>query len=95
MTDYASQDHLSYYTALSRSSTSDGTVIVQGMNPARITNGINGYLRQDSEFRELEVLNEITRQRFEEHGSDMLTNQRVCIQLCNGRVNTLSFLFVR
>ncbi|KAK7017230.1 hypothetical protein R3P38DRAFT_3320577 [Favolaschia claudopus] len=41
----------------------EGTVIVQGMNPAKITNGINGYLRQ--EFRELEILNEITRQRFE------------------------------
>ncbi|KAJ7133229.1 hypothetical protein C8R44DRAFT_565621, partial [Mycena epipterygia] len=72
MTDYASQGksrdfnvvdlnncrtHYSYYTALSWS-TSDGTVLLQGMSPAKITNGISGYLRQ--EFRELEMLNEIT-----------------------------------
>ncbi|KAJ7304793.1 hypothetical protein DFH08DRAFT_654203, partial [Mycena albidolilacea] len=78
MTDYASQgktrdinvvdlnnckDHFSYYTALSRSATSEGTVILQGMDPRKITQGISGYLRQ--EFRELELLNEITRKRYE------------------------------
>ncbi|KAK7026925.1 hypothetical protein R3P38DRAFT_2527174 [Favolaschia claudopus] len=78
MTDYASQgktrpwnvvdlhnckDHASYYTALSRSATSAGTVIVQGMDPSKITKGIKGYLRQ--EFRELGILNEITAKLFD------------------------------
>ncbi|KAJ7696999.1 hypothetical protein B0H17DRAFT_864523, partial [Mycena rosella] len=78
MTDYSSQGktrelnvvdlnncrtHFSYYTALSRSSTSDGTVILQGMQESKITRGISGYLRQ--EFRELELLNEITALRYE------------------------------
>ncbi|KAJ7111110.1 hypothetical protein C8R44DRAFT_562398, partial [Mycena epipterygia] len=77
MTDYASQGksrdfnvvdlnncrtHFSYYTALSRSTSSDGTVILQGISPAKITNGISGWLRQ--EFRELELLSEITALRF-------------------------------
>ena len=44
-------DHLSYYTALSRSSTAKGTIIVQGFNPNKITCGAPGYLRQ--EFQEL------------------------------------------
>ncbi|KAF8170492.1 hypothetical protein K438DRAFT_1535142, partial [Mycena galopus ATCC 62051] len=78
MTDYASQGktrafnivdlnncrtRFSYYTALSRSSTSAGTVILQGMDPSKITRGISGFLRQ--EFRELETLNEYTRLRYE------------------------------
>jgi hypothetical protein len=78
MTDYASQgktrpinvvdlnnckDHFSYYTALSRSATSDGTIILQGMDPYKITKGIHGSLRQ--EFRELELLNEIIELRYE------------------------------
>ncbi|KAJ7450565.1 hypothetical protein FB451DRAFT_1052180, partial [Mycena latifolia] len=78
MTDYASQGktrdlnvvdlnncrtHFAYYTALSRSSTSDGTVIIQGMDIGKITRGIHGTLRQ--EFRELETLNEITTLRYE------------------------------
>ncbi|KAF8144565.1 hypothetical protein K438DRAFT_1631698 [Mycena galopus ATCC 62051] len=77
MTDYASQGrtrefnvidlkncrtHFSYYTALSRGSTSDGTVIIQGMDERKITSGISGHLRQ--EFRELELLNEITLLRY-------------------------------
>ncbi|KAJ7088937.1 hypothetical protein C8R44DRAFT_564465, partial [Mycena epipterygia] len=77
MTDYASQGksrdfnvvdlnncrtHYSYYTALSRSTSSDGTVILQGISPAKITNGIPGWLRQ--EFRELELLSEVTELRF-------------------------------
>ncbi|KAJ7124186.1 hypothetical protein C8R44DRAFT_551261, partial [Mycena epipterygia] len=77
MTDYASQGksrdfnvvdlnncrtHYSYYTALSRSTCSDGTVLLQGISPAKITSGISGHLRQ--EFRELELLNEITALRF-------------------------------
>ncbi|KAF8232902.1 hypothetical protein L208DRAFT_1269777 [Tricholoma matsutake] len=78
MTDYASQgktqdinvvdlsschDHMSYYTCLSRGSTAEGTVIVQGFNPHKIMCGASGYLRQ--EFRELELLDEITRLSYE------------------------------
>src|SRR6266852_6818282 len=74
MTDYASQgktrpdnvvelshcrSHQSYYTALSRSATAAGTVIVQSFSTAPITGGASGYLRQ--EFRELEILNDITK----------------------------------
>ena len=77
MTDYACQDktrpwnvvdlsycrdHLSYYVCLSRSSTSEGTVIVQGFNPFVITKGLSGYLKQ--EFKELELLNEITKLQY-------------------------------
>ena len=73
MTDYASQgktqpdnvvdltnstSHQSYYTALSRSATSSGTVIVQSFSPGPITGGASGWLRQ--EFRELELLDDIT-----------------------------------
>ena len=69
MTDYASQGktrpdnvvdltnstlHQSYYTALSRSGTSSGTVIVQSFSPGPITGGASGWLRQ--EFHELELL---------------------------------------
>ncbi|KAF8134060.1 hypothetical protein K438DRAFT_1511427, partial [Mycena galopus ATCC 62051] len=78
MTDYASQGktrpinvvdlnncrtHFSYYTAVSRGTTSEGTLIVQGMDSSKITKGISGYLRQ--EFRELEILNEITRLQYD------------------------------
>ncbi|KAM6490121.1 hypothetical protein JOM56_014440, partial [Amanita muscaria] len=77
MTDYASQgktrlinivdlnscrDHLSYYTCLSRSATSEGTIIIQGFDQNKITCGASGYLRQ--EFRELELLNEITKLKY-------------------------------
>ena len=78
MTDYASQGrtrpknpvdlnscktHQSYYTCLSRSATADGTIIVQGFDPKVITGGASGYLRQ--EFRELELLDEITKLKYE------------------------------
>jgi hypothetical protein len=78
MTDYASQgktratnvvdlgysrDHLSYYTALSRSSSAAGTALIQNFSEDKITRGISGWLRQ--EFRELNVLDEITRLRYE------------------------------
>src|SRR6267154_546743 len=78
MTDYTSQgktrpqnpvdlsncrSHQSYYTCLSRSATASGTVIVQSFSPRLITCGASGYLRQ--EFRELELLNEITKLRYE------------------------------
>ncbi|TFK51588.1 hypothetical protein OE88DRAFT_1630103, partial [Heliocybe sulcata] len=73
MTDYASQgrtrpnnvvdlnnchSHQSYYTCLSRSASTEGTVIVQGFDPKRITGGTSGFLRQ--EFRELEILDHIS-----------------------------------
>jgi hypothetical protein len=73
MTDYASQGktrpynvvdlhnlrtHQAYYTALSRSSSADGTLILQGFDPSKITGKISGALRQ--EFRELELLDDIT-----------------------------------
>ncbi|KAJ7026391.1 hypothetical protein C8F04DRAFT_966413, partial [Mycena alexandri] len=79
MTDYSSQGktrvfnvvdlnqcrtHHSFYTALSRSKSAEGTLIVQGFTTGAITGGIKGWLRQ--EFRELELLNEITRLRYED-----------------------------
>lgn len=48
----------SAYTALSRGSTYEGTLLVQGFDQGKLTGGISGYLRQ--EFRELELLDEIT-----------------------------------
>src|ERR1700759_2183801 len=78
MTDYASQgktrhynvvhlnsccSHQSYYTCLSRSASADGTIIIQGFDPSKITMGCSGYLRQ--EFREHEILDDITRLRYE------------------------------
>jgi hypothetical protein len=78
MTDFASQGktrpdnpvdlnncrtHQSCYTVLSRSATAAGTLIIQGFHPQKITGGASGALRQ--EFRELELLNEITRLRYE------------------------------
>jgi hypothetical protein len=78
MTDYASQGHTRpknpvdlnscrthqpYYTCLSRSATAEGTIIIQGFDPKIIMGGASGYLRQ--EFRELEILDEITKLRYE------------------------------
>lgn len=78
MTDYSSQGrtrpdnpvdlnscktHQSYYTCLSRSASAAGTIIVQGFDPKIITSGASGYLRQ--EFRELELLDEITKLKYE------------------------------
>ncbi len=68
--------HMSYYTALSRSASAAGTIILQGWDPKVITQGCSGYLRQ--EFREQELLDEITRLRYEgrfpEHIQDSLRN---------------------
>ena len=78
MTDYASQgktrfqnpvnlshcrNFQSIYTCLSRSSNAAGTLIVQGCNPDKITKGLPGHLRQ--EFRELQLLDNITKEIFE------------------------------
>ena len=77
MTDFASQgktrlfnvahlnhlsNHQAYYTALSRSATANGTLILQGFDARIITGGCSGALRQ--EFRELELLDEITLLRY-------------------------------
>ena len=51
--------HQLYYTALSRSTTAVGTLILQGFDSRQITGGCSGALRQ--EFHELEMLDEITR----------------------------------
>ncbi|KAF8575386.1 hypothetical protein K439DRAFT_1297684, partial [Ramaria rubella] len=56
--------HMSYYTCLSCSSTVNGTVIMQGFKPEIIQGGAPGWLRQ--EFRELEILDEITRLKEQE-----------------------------
>src|ERR1700733_4099859 len=78
MTDYASQGktrpnnpvhlnncngHQAVYTCLSRSSTAAGTIIVQAFSDTLITGGCTGYLRQ--EFRELDLLDEITALKYE------------------------------
>jgi hypothetical protein len=78
MTDFASQgktrpynpvdlhncrSHQAYYTALSRSATAAGTVILQGFDAKKITGRASGSLRQ--EFRELELLDEITKLQYE------------------------------
>jgi hypothetical protein len=57
------QSHQSYYTCLSRSATASGTIIVQSFSPQLIICGASGYLRQ--EFCELELLDEITKLRYE------------------------------
>jgi hypothetical protein len=77
MTDYSSQgktrpynvvnlndncSHQSYYTVLSRSATAAGTLITQSFYTEKITGGVSGALRQ--EFRELELLDEITGLRY-------------------------------
>ena len=59
---YNCRSHQSVYTCLSRGSTYDGTLIVQGFNPSKIQGGISGWLRE--EFRQLEMLDEITRLQF-------------------------------
>jgi hypothetical protein len=55
--------HMAYYTALSRSASAAATVIIQGFDSYTITRGCSGYLRQ--EFREQELLNDITRHVYE------------------------------
>ncbi|KAJ7882959.1 hypothetical protein B0H14DRAFT_2339749 [Mycena olivaceomarginata] len=55
--------HKAYYVALSRGTSAAGTIILQDFNEKIITSGITGHLRQ--ELRELEVLDEITKLRFE------------------------------
>jgi hypothetical protein len=56
------RDHMAYYTALSRSASASGTIIVQGFDHNVITSKCSGYLRQ--EFRDQEILDEITKLRY-------------------------------
>jgi hypothetical protein len=79
MTDYCSQGRTrkynvvqlesgsntlsSVYTALSRSSSAENTVILQDFDLPELTSGVSGYLRQ--EYRELEILDHISKLRFE------------------------------
>ncbi|KAJ3887030.1 hypothetical protein GG344DRAFT_56406, partial [Lentinula edodes] len=56
-------DHYAIYTALSRSRTAPSTVILQGFDSRLITGGASGPLRK--EYRELEMLDEITCLRYE------------------------------
>ena len=69
-----SRTHQSYYTALSRSASAEGTIILQGFDAKKITGGASGALRQ--EFRELELLNEITRLRFVGKLPDTVVGER-------------------
>jgi hypothetical protein len=57
------RDHMAYYTALSRSASAAGTIIIQGFDANVITRRCSGSLRQ--EFRELELLDDITRLKYE------------------------------
>ncbi|KAF7977175.1 hypothetical protein HWV62_4615 [Athelia sp. TMB] len=52
-----------YYTVLSRSASSGGTIIVQGFQTGKVQGGLSGFMCQ--EFRELELLDEITRLKYE------------------------------
>ncbi|KAH9834254.1 uncharacterized protein C8Q71DRAFT_797996 [Rhodofomes roseus] len=78
MTDFSSQgrtrpynvvdlqnckNHQSVYTCLSRGSTYQGTIIVQGFDNSKFMGGVTGWLRQ--EFRELELLDEITKLKYD------------------------------
>jgi hypothetical protein len=57
-----SNSHQSYYTCLSRCASAKGTLIMQSLQPSVITGGCSGWLQQ--EFRDLEILDEITRLAF-------------------------------
>ena len=65
------QNHQSAYTQLSRGSTLQGTLIVQPFDPSKLLGGISGSLRQ--EFRELELLDEVTKMRWEETVPSVVT----------------------
>ncbi|KIK58790.1 hypothetical protein GYMLUDRAFT_170581 [Collybiopsis luxurians FD-317 M1] len=56
-------NHHAYYTALSRGRSVANTTILQGFDPKVITGGASGSLRK--EFRELQLLNDITCLRYE------------------------------
>ena len=93
MTDFASQgktrpynpvdlfncrSHQAYYTALSRSATAEGTVLIQGFDAKKISGRASRALRQ--EFRDLELLDEITKLQYE---------SKLPSTVCGERRNTL------
>lgn len=99
MTDYSSQgktrpdnivdpghskNHQSYYTALSRSASAAGTVLVQSFDEKKITGGVSGHLQQ--EFRELEILNTITKKAYENCLSNIMRGslRNVIIRMYRG-----------
>jgi hypothetical protein len=61
----ASRNHQGIYMYRSRIPTRDGTVILQAFPPTKITSGLQGDLYQ--EFQDLEMLDGITKHRFECH----------------------------
>ena len=86
MTDYASQgktrkynvvdlslcrSHQAYYTALSRSASAEGTLILQNFDEHKITGKASGALRQ--EFRDVELLDEITKSKYIDILSDQVS----------------------
>ena len=58
-----SRNHQAVYTALSRGTSAETTVILRDFKESKIMGGISGFLRQ--EFRELDMLGEITELQFE------------------------------
>ena len=95
MTDYASQGktrpvnivdltncrtHMAYYVALSRGSTANDMAILRKFSEDKITCGTSGYLRQ--EFRELELLDEVTLLRFNQQLASTIngTTRNIIIQ---------------
>ena len=66
-----SPNHQAIYTALSRGSTLKGTVISQPFDSSKLVGGISGSLRQ--EFRELELLDDITKMRWEGNSHPSVT----------------------
>ena len=74
------QSHQSYYTCLSRSADVDGTIIVQDFDPGIITGGTSSHLKQ--EFRELEILDEITKLHYERSLPDHINGNRCNVLIC-------------
>ena len=72
--------HMAHYTALSRSASAAGTIIIQGFESRVITKSCSGHLRQ--EFREQEILDDITRLKYEgqlpNHVDQHLRNPLIC-----------------
>jgi hypothetical protein len=67
----SARSHQSYY---SRSASAAGTVILQGFDTYKITGGASGALRQ--EFRELEILDDITTLRYKRKLSSSVVGVR-------------------
>ena len=68
---HSANNHQLIYTALSRGFMLEGTIIVQGFNDKYLTRGITGDLKQ--KFRELEIMDEITKLRYKDKCSPKVT----------------------